>query len=293
MPKQTFADKLKSLFHLHGETNSAFFEDLTDALIQGDMGVKTAGEIMDVLEKNCRQNHISGEAETVAALRDLLVQTLRAGTLAPPLPGDTAIYLVLGVNGVGKTTTIAKLAGLYQKQGLPMVIAAADTFRAAAIEQLKIHGERLGVRVVAQQHGSDPAAVVFDAAQAAAAQGGGLVLADTAGRLHNKENLMRELQKIDRIGLSKASPGCYKKILVLDSTTGQNAFRQAEVFHQAVGIDLIVMTKYDSTAKGGAVFSISRELGIPIGYLCFGERYGDIRPFDALQYTGEFLGIQG
>ncbi|MDR3284724.1 MAG: signal recognition particle-docking protein FtsY [Treponema sp.] len=291
MAKQSFADKLKNLFRLHAEKNESFFDDLTDALIEGDLGAKTAYEIIGELEKTCRQNRISDEKAIIAALRDALLQNVRAITLRPE-PGRTSIYLALGVNGVGKTTTIAKLARLFRDGGTQnVVIAAADTFRAAAIEQLKIHGGRLGIRVVAQQHGSDPSAVVYDAAESASSLGGGLVLADTAGRLHNKENLVRELQKIDRVASSRASPGCYKKILVLDSTTGQNALRQAEVFHQAVGVDAVVMTKYDSTARGGGAFSIGRELGIPVAWVCFGEQYGDIRAFDPWQYTGEFLGI--
>jgi fused signal recognition particle receptor len=196
--------------------------------------------------------------------------------------------MLLGVNGVGKTTTAAKLAHFYRRTrpDLPLVLAAADTFRAAAIDQLKVHGERLGARVVAQQQGGDPGAVVFDAASALQASGGGLSLIDTAGRLHNKENLVRELQKIDRIAQSKASPGCYKKLLVLDATTGQNALRQAEVFHEAIGVDYVVMTKADSSAKGGVAFS----LGLPIAFVCTGEGYDDIRVFDPAAYVHGYLG---
>ena len=291
MPKQSFADKLKNLFRIHSDKNDSFFDELTEALIEGDAGTKTAYEIIEALEKTCRQNHITDEAAIVAALRYLLVETVQAATLTP-VTGSTNIYMALGVNGAGKTTTIAKLARLFCDAGVQnVVIGAADTFRAAAIEQLKIHGDRLDIRVIAQQHGSDPAAVVFDAAQAVSAQGGGLVLVDTAGRLHNKENLVRELQKVDRIAASKASPGCYKKLLILDSTTGQNAFRQTEVFHETVGIDAIVMTKCDSTAKGGVAFSIGRELKIPVAYVCTGEHYNDISVFDPTQYANEILGI--
>jgi fused signal recognition particle receptor len=201
------------------------------------------------------------------------------------------MFLVLGVNGVGKTTTIAKLAHAYKNAGIESAVAASDTFRAAAIDQLKIHGERLGVRVVAHQSGGDPAAVIFDAAESIASRGGGLVLADTAGRLHNKEHLVHELQKIDRIAVSKADENCCKKILVLDATTGQNAARQAEVFHEAVKLDALVLTKYDSTAKGGVLFSIGKELGLPVFRVCFGERYEDIGAFNPETYTNEFLGL--
>ena len=196
--------------------------------------------------------------------------------------------MVLGVNGVGKTTSVAKLANYFKNNGLDnLVLASADTFRAAAIEQLALHGDNIGVRVVSHQHGSDPSAVVFDAADALKSKGPGLVLADTAGRLHNKENLVRELQKIDRTCTSKADEGCYKKIIVIDSTTGQNALRQAEVFNEAVGIDAVVMTKFDSTAKGGVAVSIGRELKIPVAFVCDGEKYENISKFDAEKYIDE------
>lgn len=155
---------------------------------------------------------------------------------------------------------------------------------------MNTHGERIGLRVVSHQHGSDPAAVVYDAAEACKAQGDGIVLADTAGRLHNKENLVRELQKIDKICREKASDGMYKKILVIDATTGQNAFRQAEVFNEAVGLDALILTKYDSTAKGGVAITIGKELNLPIAYVCDGEKYEDIRKFDAEKYLNEFVG---
>ena len=179
--------------------------------------------------------------------------------------------MILGVNGVGKTTSVAKMAKLYEDRGVDVIMSASDTFRAAAVDQISKHGDNLGIRVVKHQMGSDPSSVVFDAADACQAKGGGLVLADTAGRLHNKENLVNELKKIDRIASSKASDGCYKKILVIDATTGQNAVRQAEVFHEAVGLDALVLTKYDSTAKGGEIITIGKELGIPVAYICTGE----------------------
>jgi len=172
----------------------------------------------------------------------------------------------------------------------PVILAAADTFRAAAIEQLKFHGDRTGIRVVAHQNGSDPGAVIFDAADSVRAQGGGLVIADTAGRLHNKDNLVRELQKIDRIAQSKADPDCYRKILVLDATTGQNGMRQAEVFHEAVGVDAIILTKYDSTARGGIAISVGKELGLPVAFIGTGEKYEDFMLFNNDIYLAEFTG---
>ena len=200
--------------------------------------------------------------------------------------------MVLGVNGVGKTTSCAKIANKLRNEGFEnIVLSASDTFRAAAIEQLCYHAEKIGVRIVSHQNGSDPSSVVFDAAESVKSHGGGLVIADTAGRLHNKENLVHELEKIDRICSQKADEGCYKKILVIDATTGQNALRQAEVFNEAVGVDAIVMTKYDSTAKGGVAISIYKELNIPVLYVCTGETYSDIEVFNPQDYVNEFLGL--
>ena len=267
------------------------FDELSDVLIEGDLGAKNVFELIDTLEKKCRTTRITDEQTVLKELKTMLLEYVHPVELTP-VADSVNIYMLLGVNGVGKTTTAAKLASYYQRTGESHVIlAAADTFRAAAIEQLQMHGDRLGIRVVAHQHGADPSAVVFDAAEAAASKGGGLVLADTAGRLHNKENLVRELQKIDRIAASKSSADCYKKLLVIDSTTGQNALRQAEVFHEAIGVDAVVLTKYDSTAKGGIAVAIGRELGIPTAFICFGESYTDIRPFEPEQYIDEFLGL--
>lgn len=291
MAKTKFAEKLKRFFGIHKDRDEAFFEELSDLLIEGDLGARTVFELVEELEKSCRSQSVGGEREILLLLKSRLMDFVKPADLQPE-QGKVNIYMVLGVNGVGKTTSVAKLASFYRDGGQSTVImAAADTFRAAAIEQLQLHGERLGLRVVAHQHGADPSAVVFDAADAVAARGGGLVLADTAGRLHNKENLVRELQKIDRVAASKADSGCYKKILVIDGTTGQNGLRQAEVFHQAVGLDAVILTKYDSTAKGGIAAAVGKEFGIPVGFICFGEGYKDIRPFDSDQYLDEFLGL--
>jgi fused signal recognition particle receptor len=288
MAKQSFAEKLKSFFSKTHDFDDDFFDTLSDMLIEGDIGAKTAWGLIEAVQKNAKQ--YGGKEDVLAALKAELGRSVRSVDFTPE-QGKTSVFLVLGVNGVGKTTTIAKLASFYKKSVPELAIAASDTFRAAAIDQLKIHGERLGVRVVAHQSGADPSAVIFDAAESIAARGGGLVLADTAGRLHNKENLVHELQKIDRVAASKADALCYKKILVLDATTGQNALRQAEVFHEAVGVDALVLTKYDSTAKGGALFSIGRELGLPVFRVCFGEHYEDIGIFNPETYENEFLGL--
>ncbi len=290
MARVNFAQKIKSLFTGGTLIDDDFFENLADSLVEGDVGAKIAFEIVDELEKHCKKNVLTEAKDVVDALKAILC-TYAKSTELTGNPKDTNIFLVLGVNGVGKTTSVAKMASFFQKkQTYNVTMAAADTFRAAAIEQLSVHAQRIGVRIVAHQHGSDPSAVVFDAAESVHSKGGGIVLADTAGRLHNKENLVRELQKIDRVAASKASEGCYKKILVLDATTGQNAFRQAEVFHEAVGVDCVILTKYDSSAKGGVAFSLGKELNIPIAFVGFGETYNDITTFDVEKYVNEFLG---
>ena len=289
MKKFKFGEALKNLLKGKGEIPDEFFDDLADTLIEGDVGAKAAFEITELLEKKCRQEKISCEKDVVAALKEILAQWVKTAELMPPA-GAVSIYMLLGVNGAGKTTTAAKMAAWYKERAeCPVILAAADTFRAAAIEQLQIHGERLELRVVAQKHGADPAAVVFDAAQAAESSKGALVIADTAGRLHNRENLVRELEKIDRIAMQKATEGCCKKLLVLDATTGQNGFRQAEVFNEAVGVDGIVLTKYDSTSKGGIVVTIGRELGLPVVFVGTGEAYKDFSPFSPASWLDDFL----
>ena len=199
MAKKTFAEKLKGFFGIHSVKDDEFFDELSDLLIEGDLGAKNVFEIVEELEKKCRSSNITDEKAILEELKAMLLQFVKVIDLEP-VAEKVNIFMLLGVNGVGKTTTAAKLASYYQGSGnYHVLMAAADTFRAAAIEQLQLHGERLGIRVIAHQHGADPAAVVFDSAESMGAKGGGIVLADTAGRLHNKENLVRELQKIDRI----------------------------------------------------------------------------------------------
>jgi len=289
--KQSFGEKLKSLFSKGNKVSDEFYDDLTDLLVEGDIGAKAAYLLSEELENLCSKEKIYEEKDILLKLKELLLKDVKSVSLEPEKDKQN-VWMILGVNGVGKTTSVAKLANYYKNKGLEnLILASADTFRAAAIEQLAMHGENIGVRVVSHQHGSDPSAVVFDAADALKSKGWGLVLADTAGRLHNKENLVRELQKIDKTCRSKADEGCYKKIIVIDATTGQNALRQAEVFHEAVGIDALIMTKYDSTAKGGVAVTIGRELGIPVAFVCTGEKYPDIQTFDAETYINEFLGL--
>lgn len=289
--KESFGAKLKSLFSGKKSINEGFYDDLTDLLVEGDIGAKAAYLLVEELENVCSKEKITDENQIILKLKELLLRDVKKLSLTPE-KDKVNVWMVLGVNGVGKTTSVAKLANLFKARGWEnLVLASSDTFRAAAIEQLAMHGDKIGVRVVSHQHGSDPSAVVFDAAQAIRAKGNGLVIADTAGRLHNKENLVRELQKIDKTCASKADPGCYKKILVIDATTGQNALRQAEVFNEAVGLDALIMTKYDSTAKGGVAFTIGKELGLPVSFICTGEKYPDIQEFNPEEYINEFLGL--
>lgn len=287
--KLSFAEKLKNLFLSSKAETEDFFEDLTDALIEGDIGVKNAVQIVDELQKKCHENKIKNQEEIFQNLKSLILSQIKS-VLFEPVKDKVNIWMILGVNGVGKTTSVAKIAKLFKDKNLNVLMAASDTFRAAAVDQISMHGEKLGVRVVKHQMGSDPSAVVFDAADSCRSSGGGLVLADTAGRLHNKENLVNELKKIDRICKSKADDGCYKKILVLDATTGQNAVRQAEVFNEAVGLDAVILTKYDSTAKGGCILTICNELSIPALYVCTGEHYENIEAFNCQRYVEDFLG---
>jgi fused signal recognition particle receptor len=287
------AENLKRLFSRQHTVDELFFENLADGLIEGDLGARMAFDVVETLRKNCASRSILAPEAIQAELVNILAEYTR-GISLEPVSGKVSVYLVLGVNGVGKTTSVAKMGVWYRERGLAnIVLAAADTFRAAAIEQLKFHGEKTGLRVVAHQSGSDPGAVIFDAAEAVRSSGGGLVLADTAGRLHNKENLVRELQKIDRIASSKADTDCYKKILVLDATTGQNGMRQAETFHKSIGVDAIILTKYDSTARGGIAISCGKELGLPVAFVGTGEKYADIGAFDPITYLDEFTGTSG
>lgn len=286
----SFADSLKKLFGLYNGPDENFFEELIDSLIEGDVGAKTALQIEDELRNVCKKQKLNSQQDILDCLYEIILPYVKTCELVPE-KNKVSIYLVVGVNGVGKTTSIAKMAHYYKtKYAMPIILAAGDTFRAAAIEQLKYHGDKNDVRVVAHQHGGDPGAVIFDAGDAMGSSGGGLVLADTAGRLHNKENLVRELQKIDRIAKTKASSGCYKKLLVLDATTGQNGLRQAEVFHEAIGIDAIILTKYDSTAKGGIAITAGKELNLPIIFTGTGEGYEHLNIFSPEQYVKDFIG---
>jgi fused signal recognition particle receptor len=289
MSRKTLGAKLRDLFGSPGEN---FYEELEDILIEGDIGPTTAAGIIDAAKAEIRGRDSKDRDRFFGLLRSQLGEQLRREALE--LVDDTVnLILVLGVNGVGKTTTIAKLAHFFVKERQRRVLlAAADTFRAAAIDQLVEWGKRLSLPVVRQDPGSDPGAVVFDAISSATANRIDLVIADTAGRMHNKAHLVKELGKIDKIAASRLSEPAYKKVLVIDATTGQNALRQAEVFNDAIGVDSIIMAKYDSTAKGGVVAAISRDLGIPFSFLGTGEKLDDLQPFDPDSYLNRLLGMQ-
>ena len=256
------------------------FEELEELLVMGDVGIATATKITDELRKKVKKQGIKDPNEIHRLLEETVAELLSGGEELK-LTTKPSVILVIGVNGVGKTTTIGKLANNLRMQGKKVLLAAADTFRAAAIDQLEIWADRCKCEIVKQNEGSDPAAVVFDAISSAKAKGADVIICDTAGRLHNKKHLMDELSKISRI-IDRELPGADKEyLLVLDATTGQNAVNQAREFKNAAGITGIVLTKLDGTAKGGVVLSIKEELDVPVKYIGVGERIDDLQPFDS------------
>ena len=284
-----FSSKIKQLFSTR-KIDEEFFEELEDTLIEGDLGARLTDEISETLRKEAKAKGITEASELQNLMKNLLSEYVHSYDVS--LKEGLNVFMILGVNGVGKTTSIAKMAKWYTKKGNKVLLAAADTFRAAAVDQLDIHADRLGMRIVKQKMGSDPGAVVYDAVTSAIAQGDDLVLADTAGRMHNKENLMRELQKMDKIvkgrGVEEEN---YKKVIVIDATTGQNGLSQAMLFNQAVKLDGVILTKYDSAAKGGALVQIGKNLGLPIAFVGTGEGYDDIHPFDKEEYLNALIGL--
>ncbi|MDF1567878.1 MAG: signal recognition particle-docking protein FtsY [Spirochaetaceae bacterium] len=279
--------RIKDLFS-RSDGADDFYDDLEDLLVEADFGAAAAVALVDQLRTI---NNGGTDRETlVENLKDIIRPALTVADLNPS-PDVLSLYLILGVNGVGKTTTIAKMAHRFINSGSGnVVLAAGDTFRAAAVDQLEIHGERVGARVVKQDHGSDPGAVIYDAVSSAESRGERIIIADTAGRMHNRANLIKELAKIDRIASERLGEnGIFKKILVIDATTGQNGMRQAETFHEAVGVDAVVLTKYDSSAKGGLVAAIGMKMGLPFAYLGRGEGMDDLVPFDPDSYLDELL----
>ena len=280
-------DKIKKLNIFSGffSVDEDFFEELEENLILSDMGMDTTLEAVETLRERVKANKIKEPEEVKACLREILVEMLDVGSTELDLTDKPAVILMIGVNGVGKTTTIGKLANLLKNQGNRVLLAAGDTFRAAAADQLAIWADRAKVDIVRHEEGSDPAAVVFDAMNAARARKTDVVLVDTAGRLHNKQNLMNELNKIRRVIDREGKASSKEVLLVLDATTGQNGLIQAKQFGESAGITGIVLTKLDGTAKGGVVLAIAKEMGVPVKFVGLGEGIDDLQPFDAVAFA--------
>lgn len=284
-----FFDKLKkittNLFSSFSEADEAFFEELEETLILADLGMDTALDAVERLRQRVRKEKLQDQEAVREALRDILVEMIQVENTALDLSTQPSVVLFIGVNGVGKTTSIGKLGNQLKAEGKRVLFCAADTFRAAAADQLEIWSQRAGCGIVRQKEGTDPGSVLFDALQAAKARSVDVVLCDTAGRLHNKSNLMAELAKLSKI-IDRECPGAAREtLLVLDATTGQNGLIQAKQFKEAAGLTGIVLTKLDGTAKGGIVVAIARELGVPVKFAGVGEGIEDLRPFDARSYV--------
>ena len=271
------------------EADEAFFEDLEEMLILADVGVDTATEAVERLRKKMVKEKVSGQEPVKEALREILAELLTVEDSELHLTTRPSVILVIGVNGVGKTTSIGKLAARLKGEGKRVLLCAGDTFRAAAADQLEIWAGRAGCEIVRQHEGADPGAVLFDALQAAKARGVDVVICDTAGRLHNKSNLMAELSKLRKIIDRETPDADLEVLLVLDATTGQNGLVQAKQFQETAGCTGIVLTKLDGTAKGGIVIAIARELGVPVKFVGLGEGIGDLQPFDAREYVNAII----
>lgn len=287
--KDSLMGKIDQVLTSFGKVDEELFEELEETLIMADVGTVTATHICDELQKRVKAEAVTDVTAVRSLLKEIIAEML-SGNSELDLSTKPSIILVIGVNGVGKTTTIGKMANNLKKDGKKVLLAAADTFRAAAIEQLEIWADRAGVELVKHGEGADPAAVVFDAINAGKARNADVIICDTAGRLHNKKNLMDELAKISRV-IDREAPGCAREtLLVLDATTGQNALNQAKLFKEAAGLDGIVLTKLDGTARGGVVIGIKEELNIPIKYIGVGEQIDDLRPFNSKEFVDALFG---
>ena len=279
------AASISSVFTGFSEIDDDFYDELEESLILADLGVDTTTKAMDALRERVRQNHLKSTEEARTALRDVLCEMVSVGDTTLNLSTKPSVVLVIGVNGVGKTTTIGKIAHQLKGQGKKVLLCAADTFRAAAADQLEIWAGRAGVDIIRQDEGADPASVVYDAIAAAKARGTDVILCDTAGRLHNKQNLMNELGKISRI-LDRELPDAAKEVLlVLDGTTGQNGLLQAKQFQEIAGVTGMALTKLDGTAKGGIVVAVADALQIPVKYVGVGEQMDDLMPFNPREFA--------
>ncbi len=276
---------MDSIFHGFSNIDEEFYEELEETLIMGDLGVNTTMNIIEDLKKKVKENHIKEPVQCRQLLIDSIKEQMDVGDTAYEFENKTSVVFVIGVNGVGKTTTIGKLAGKLHDEHKKVILAAADTFRAAAGEQLKEWASRAQCDMIGGQEGSDPAAVIYDAVAAAKARKADILLCDTAGRLHNKKNLMEELKKINRV-IDREYPEAYKETLVvLDATTGQNALAQAKEFNEVSDITGVILTKMDGTAKGGIAVAIQAELGIPVKYIGVGEKIEDLQKFDSDEFV--------
>lgn len=283
---------IDSIFNGFSSIDEDFYEELEEILIMGDLGIHATMQIIEDLKAKVKENHIKEPAECKQLLIDSIKEQMSIGDTAYEFENCTSVVLVIGVNGVGKTTTVGKLAGKLREEGKKVVLAAADTFRAAAGEQLTEWARRADAYMIGGQEGADPAAIVYDAVQAAKARKADVLLCDTAGRLHNKKNLMEELKKINRI-IDREFPEAYRETLVvLDGTTGQNALAQAREFKEAADITGIVLTKLDGTAKGGIAVAIQAELGIPVKYIGVGEHIEDLQKFDPDEFVNALFATE-
>jgi len=287
--RDALGSTLGSVFSGFSEIDDDFYDELEECLILADLGVETACKAVQTLRKRVREQHLKTTEEARQALKDILVAMLDVGDTALNLSTKPSVILVIGVNGVGKTTTIGKLATQLVGEGKNVLLVAGDTFRAAAADQLEIWAERSGAAIVRQHEGADPASVVFDGIQSAKSKGADVILIDTAGRLHNKQNLMNELNKISRI-VERELPGASKEVLlVLDGTTGQNGLIQAKEFSKIAGVTAIALTKLDGTAKGGIVIAVADTLQIPVKFVGVGEKADDLMPFEATGFVEALL----
>ena len=286
--KKAMANTLDAIF-IGGEIDDDFYEELTDCLILADLGVNTATKAVDRLREVAREKKMQTTEEAREYLKMILAEMLYIDDTALQLRTKPSVVLVIGVNGVGKTTTIGKIATRMVKEGKKVLLVAGDTFRAAAADQLEIWAERSGAAIVRQHEGADPASVVYDGIQSAKAKDVDVILIDTAGRLHNKQNLMNELNKISRI-VDRELPGCSREtLLVLDGTTGQNGLIQAKTFKEIAGVTAIALTKLDGTAKGGIVIAVADELQIPVKFIGVGEKAEDLMPFEGMPFVEALL----
>lgn len=291
--RNNIVNGIDDLFYGYSMIDEDFYEELEEILIMGDIGVNATGAILDRLRVQVKEKHIKEPADCKQLLIDSIKEQMRVGETAYDFEKEQSVILVIGVNGVGKTTSVGKLAGKLKGQGRKVILAAADTFRAAAGEQLTEWANRAGVEMIGGKEGQDPAAVIYDAVSAAKARHADVLLCDTAGRLHNKKNLMEELKKINRI-IDKEFPQAHREnLVVLDGTTGQNALQQAREFGEAAELTGIILTKMDGTAKGGIAVAIQSELHVPVKYIGVGETVEDLQKFDSDEFVNALFDIKG